>query len=65
MMLKKKVIDELITSIEILKEQIEGSTIVLQNKNIVMTGENILKAAQIIATNQLAETNEPLNKLEK
>lgn len=64
-MLKKKVIDELITSIEILKEQIEGSTIVLQNKNIVMTGENILKAAQIIATNQLAETNEPLNKLEK
>ena len=64
-MLKKKVIDELITSIEILKEQIEGSTIVLQNKNTAMTGENILKAAQIIATNQLAETNEPLNKLEK
>ena len=57
MVLKKTVIDELKTSIEIFKEQIEGSKVVLQNKNIPATSENVLKAAQIIATNRLAETN--------
>ncbi len=65
MALKKKVIDELKTSIEVLKEQIEGSKVVLQNKNIPVTGENVLKAAQIIATNRLAETNESSKKTDK
>lgn len=58
MVLKKTVIDELKTSMEILQEQIEGSKVVLQRKNIPVTGENVLKAAQIIATNRLAATNE-------
>lgn len=65
MVLKKAVIDELKTSIEVLKEQIEGSKVVLQNKNIPVTGENVLKAAQIIATNRLAESNDSSKKTEK
>ena len=65
MALKKKVIDELTTSTEILKEQIEVSKVVLQRKNIAATGENVLKAAQIIATNFLATTNEESKKPDK
>ena len=65
MALKKKVIDELTTSTEILKEQIEVSKVVLQRKNIVATGENVLKAAQILATNLLATTNEESKKPDK
>ena len=65
MVLKKKVIDELKTSMEVLQEQIEGSKVVLQRKNIPVTGENVLKAAQIIATNRLATTNEESKKTDK
>ena len=65
MALNKKVIDELKTSMEVLQEQIEGSKVVLQRKNIPVTGENVLKAAQIIATNRLATTNEESKKSEK
>ena len=65
MVLKKTVIDELKTSIEVLKEQIEGSKVVLQNKNLPVTSENVLKAAQIIATNRLAESNESSKKPRK
>ena len=65
MVLKKTVIDELKTSMEVLQEQIEGSKVVLQRKNIPVTGENVLKAAQIIATNRLAATNEELKKTDK
>ena len=65
MALKKKVIDELKTSIEVLEEQIEVSKVVLQKKNIPVTGENVLKASQIIATNRLAETNEISDKTNK
>ena len=65
MVLKKTVIDELKTSMEVLQEQIEGSKVVLQRKNIPVTGENVLKAAQIIATNRLATTNEESKKKDK
>ena len=65
MVLKKTVIDELKTSMEVLQEQIEGSKVVLQRKNIPVTGENVLKAAQIIATNRLATTNEESKKTDK
>ena len=65
MALNKKVIDELKTSMEVLQEQIEGSKVVLQRKNIPVTGENVLKAAQIIATNRLAATNEESKKTDK
>lgn len=65
MVLKKTVIDELKTSMEILQEQIEGSKVVLQRKNIPVTGENVLKAAQIIATNRLAATNEESKNTDK
>ncbi len=65
MVLKKTVIDELKTSMEVLQEQIEGSKVVLQRKNIPVTGENVLKAAQIIATNRLAATNEESKKTDK
>ena len=65
MVLKKTVIDELKTSIEVLKEQIEGSKVVLQNKNIPVTSDNVLKAAQIIATNRLAESNDSSKKPDK
>ena len=65
MALNKKVIDELKTSMEVLQEQIEGSKVVLQRKNIPVTGENVLKAAQIIATNRLATTNEESKKTNK
>lgn len=65
MALNKKVIDELKTSMEVLQEQIEGSKVVLQRKNIPVTGENVLKAAQIIATNRLATTNEESKKTDK
>lgn len=65
MVMKKTEIDELKTSIEVLKEQIEGSKVVLQKKNIPVTGENVLKAAQIIATNRLATTNKSAKKTEK
>ena len=58
MALKKKVVDELKISVEVLQEQIEVSKVVLQKKNIPATAENVLKAAQIIATNLLATTNE-------
>ena len=62
MALDKKQIDDLKTSMEILKEEIEGSKLVLQKKNIKVTDENLLKAAQIMATNRLAETNEQSKK---
>ena len=65
MALSKPVIDDLKTSIEILKEQIEGSKVVLQKKNIPVTSENVLKAAQIIATNHLATINEASKKTDK
>ena len=65
MALSKPVIDDLKTSIEILKEQIEGSKVVLQKKNIPVTSENVLKAAQIIATNRLATINESSKKTDK
>ena len=65
MVLKKTVIDELKTSMEVLQEQIEGSKVVLQRKNIPVTGDNVLKAAQIIATNRLAATNEESKKTDK
>ena len=65
MALSKPVIDDLKTSIEVLKEQIEGSKIVLQKKNIPVTSENVLKAAQIIATNRLATINEASKKTDK
>lgn len=65
MVLKKTVIEELKTSMEVLLEQIEGSKVVLQSKNIPVTGENVLKAAQIIATNRLAATNEDSKKTNK
>ena len=62
MALDKKQVDDLKTSMEILKEEIEGSKLVLQKKNIKVTDENLLKAAQIMATNRLAETNEQSKK---
>ena len=62
MALDKKQIEDLKTSMEILKEEIEGSKLVLQKKNIKVTDENLLKAAQIMATNRLAETNEQSKK---
>ena len=65
MALKKKVVNDLTTSVEVLKEQIEVSKVVLQKKNIPATGENVLKAAQIIATNLLATTNEESKKSEE
>ena len=65
MALSKPVIEDLKTSIEILKEQIEGSKVVLQKKNIPVTSENVLKAAQIIATNRLATINEASKKTDK
>ena len=65
MALSKPVIDDLKTSIEVLKEQIEGSKVVLQKKNIPVTSENVLKAAQIIATNRLATINEASKKTDK
>lgn len=65
MVMKKTEIDELKNSIEVLKEQIEGSKVVLQKKNIPVTGENVLKAAQIIAKNRLATTNKSAKKTEK
>ena len=65
MALKKKVVNDLTTSVEVLKEQIEVSKVVLQKKNIPVSGENVLKAAQIIATNLLAATNEESKKPEK
>ena len=65
MALKKKVIDDLKTSIEVLKEQIEGSKVVLQSKNIPVNSDNVLKAAQIIATNRLAASNDSSKKPEK
>ncbi len=58
MTLEKKVIDELKVSMEVLQEQIEGSKVVLQKKNIPVTNENVLKAAEIMATNRLAATND-------
>lgn len=65
MALPKDVISELKTSMEVLKEQIEGSKVVLQKKNIAVTGENVLKAAQIMATNRLATNDEKSKKTEK
>lgn len=65
MALAKSVIDDLKVSTEVLKEAIEGSRVVLQKKNIPVTGENVLKAAQIIATNRLAMTNEVSKKVGK
>ena len=64
MTLKKKIVDELKTSIEVLQEQIEVSKVVLQKKNIPATGENVLKAAQILATNLLVTTSEESKKPE-
>ncbi len=65
MALKKKVVDELKISVEVLQEQIEVSKVVLQKKNIPATAENVLKAAQIIATNLLATTKEESKNPEK
>gem|GEM_PF-5202607 len=65
MALEKKVIDELKNSIEVLNEEIEASKVVLQRKNIPVTGENILKAAQIIATNRMVTKNEATKKTAK
>ena len=65
MALKKEVINELKTSVEMLGEQIEVSKIVLQKKNIAATNENVLIAAQILATNLLANTNEESKKPDK
>ena len=62
MALSKKEIDELKTSMEVLKEEIEGSKVILQKKNIPATDENVLKAAQVIATNRLATNAEKSNK---
>ena len=64
MTLKKKIVDELKTSIEVLQEQIEVSKVVLQKKNIPATGENVLKAAQILATKLLVTTSEESKKPE-
>ena len=64
MALKKKVVDELKNSMEVLQEQIEASKVVLQKKNIAATEENVLKAAQIMATNLLATTSEESKKPE-
>ena len=62
MSLPKPIIDELKISLEVFNEQIEGSKVVLQKKNIPTTSENILKAAQIIATNRLATQKVPPKK---
>jgi hypothetical protein len=46
--------EELKNAMELLKEEIEGAQVVLQKKNIPANSENVLQAAQIMATNRLA-----------
>jgi hypothetical protein len=46
--------EELKDAMELLKEEIEGAKVVLQKKNIPANSENVLQAAQIMATNRLA-----------
>ena len=65
MTLKKKVVDDLTISIKILEKEIEASKIVLQQKNIEASGENVLNAGEIIATNLLAITDDDSNKPKK
>ena len=65
MTMKKKLVGDLTVSMEMLKEQIEASKILLQQKNIPASGENVLKAAEIIATNLLAITEDTSKKPKK
>ena len=65
MTLKKKVVDDLTISVKILEKEIEASKIVLEQKNIEASFGNVLKAAEIIATNLLAITNKESKKIKK
>lgn len=65
MTLKKKVVDDLTISVKILEKEIEASKILLKQENIEASCGNVLKAAEIIATNLLAITNKESKKIEK
>lgn len=48
--------EDLKIAMELLKEEIEGAKVVLQKKNIPANSENVLKAAQVMATNLASVT---------